>query len=524
MAAKTERSLFDAGPITLKLGDSTRIPASGLWLYGAGMFFKKSRFNAQAHEEAFVTWMAMRLQEYFETESVFDPHEIGLILNEEGGDKKIHPLRPDGYFIALMNGVLKKSNWFGRRRFWSTLIHRFRELEEGVTSIDPVELSVFLETWRQYYRNENALDIFEHVSAEELITSYAAIREELVKQRFNATFGIHESLDWVVEDLTLHYLERFDNGGRWSAYEWALFVFNYFGHVDRMRFIVTFNLAIESSNLLLETDPDLHQRVMWQAVPDLFYISYLYRLAYGDAVVDYNELVQIGISHQVHEKSDVAQVFAEHGFQMGDGIPFIRMGSPGELIEEPEEPTAQDIGELSQEMPIVVGIEGNMFWDPLETSRLEKDQARDEGSSIQFFPGERLGIPLASYAEGDYKLTIHDNLGPDRTMNCDASRHLFSMLVGESPSESSLEVMQHLPFRAGIYVIYREGQGSAFVGYWIDGWSQEMTVGEDEYEAASRDSRASWSLSARAAEQELGAIWQENAEGFQAMPILFETH
>ncbi|MBT6491209.1 MAG: hypothetical protein HOK97_15665, partial [Deltaproteobacteria bacterium] len=218
--------------------------------------------------------------------------------------------------------------------------------------------------------------------------------------------------------------------------------------------------------------------------------------------------------------------------QMGDGIPFIRMGSPGELpeelpdslVEEFEQPTHQDIGELSQEMPIVVGIEGNTFQDPWENSVPVQETASDDASASQFFPGERLGTPLASYAEGDFKLTIHDNLGPDRTMNCDASRHLFSMLVGESPNESSLEVMRHLPFRAGIYVIYREGQGSAFVGYWIDGWSEEIPVGEDEYEGASRDRRASWSLGVRATEQELTAIWEENAEGAQAMPVLFETH
>jgi hypothetical protein len=496
------------------------------------MFFKKSRFDVKEHEDAFVTWMAVHMQEYFEAESVFDPHEIGLLLNEDEGEKKIHPLRPEGYLIGLMNEVLKKSNWFGRRRFWGTLVQRFRGLEGGVTSIDPVELSVLLETWRQHYRNEKSIDIYDHIPPEELIIKYVAIRDELVKQCFNSTFGRHDALDWIVEDLSLHYLERFDNGGRWNAYEWAQFVFNYFGHVDRMRFIVTFNLAIETSNLLLESDAELHQRVMWQAVPDLFYITYLYRLAYGDAVVDYNELVQIGIVHQVHEKSDVAQVFAEHGFQMGDGIPFIRMGSPGELpedlpdelMEEYEQPTPQDIGELSQEMPIVVGIEGNTFSDTWENPVRAQETATEDGALSQFFPGERLGTPLASYAEGDYKLTIHDNLGPDRTMNCDASRHLFSMLVGESPSESSLEVMRHLPFRAGIYVIYREGQGSAFVGYWIDGWSDEIPVGESEYEAASRDRRASWSLGVRATEEELEVIWQENAEGVQAMPVLFETH
>ena len=302
-------------------------------------------------------------------------------------------------------------------------------------------------------------------------------------------------------------------------------IFNYFGHVDRMRFIVTFNLAIESSNLLMESEPELHQRVMWQAVPDLFYITYLYRLAYGDAMVDYDSLVQIGILHQVHEKSDVAQVFAEHGFQMGGGIPIIRMGAPGEQVEE-EPPVAppEDVGDLSQEMPVVVGIEGNTFWDPWETSTLESQDSEAESESEQFFPGERLGIPLASYAEGDFKLTIHDNLGPDRTMSCEASQHLFSMLVGEAPSESSLEVMKHLPFRAGIYVIYREEQGSAFAGYWIDGWSDDIAVTEDEYEAASRDQRASWSLSVRANQQELTDIWVENAEGNQALPVLFETH
>ncbi len=487
------------------------------------MFFKKSRFDQQEHSDAFVNWMVLRLQEYFESESAFDPHEIGLLLNEDDGEQKIHPLRPDGYFIELMNGVLKKTNWFSRRRFWNTLVQRFKALDPGITSIDPVELSVFLETWRQHYRNEHSVDIYEHLPAQDLIIKYAAIRDELVKQRFNSTFGRHDSLDWVVEDLTIHYLERFDNGGRWKAYEWAQFIFNYFGHVDRMRFIVTFNLAIESSNLLMESEPELHQRVMWQAVPDLFYITYLYRLAYGDAVVDYDSLVQIGVLHQVHEKSDVAQVFAEHGFQMGGGIPIIRMGAPGEQAEEPAA-APEDIGDLSQEMPVVVGIEGNTFWDPWETSTLENKDSGSEGELEQFFPGERLGIPLASYAEGDYKLTIHDNLGPDRTMSCEASQHLFSMLVGEAPSQSSLEVMKHLPFRAGIYVIYREGQGSAFVGYWIDGWSDEIPVTEDEYEAASRDQRASWSLSARADQQELADIWAENAQGNQALPILFETH
>lgn len=493
------------------------------------MFFKKPSIDGNAHREEYVSWLAAALRTYFETESDFDPQSIGLILNEEDGEKKIHPLRADGYFIELMNEVLKSANWFSRRRFWNTLIRRFRNVEEGLGAVDPVEVAVLIESWRQQYRNSHGVDILQHVHVEELLETYEVVRAEVVRQLFNATFGHHESLEWVVEDLTMLYLDRVESGERWNDYEWPLFVFNYFGHVDRMRFIVSFNLAVESSNLLLETDPKLHQRVMWQAVPDLFFVTYLYQLAHGDVVVEYPKLVEIGLLHGVHEKSDVAQVFAEHGVQMGDDIPLIRVGAPGDTVlaeaELPDDAPAQgDPLEASQEMPVVVGIEGNTFWDPWETSTLESIESENENLPENFFPGERLGVPLASYAEGELKLSIHDNLGPDRTMDCDASRHLFSMLVGESPTEESREVMKHLPFRAGIYVIYREGQGSAFAGYWIDGWSQAVAVPEDTYEGATRDHRASWSLDVRVGDDDLAAIWEEHAEGPQAMPILFEAH
>ena len=482
------------------------------------------RFDSEQHERQLRLWLRSSLEQFIDSELDCDLDRDAATLAKDDGIAELVFTRDEAYLPTLYREEASKSS-VGTAILSRLSTNYFGELEEKLGSAcDAWVTKTMLECWRMRYRRLHGLDVFHYMKSEELISIYDDVRGELIRERYNSLYGKPLSIFETVEHLTFLYVEHREKGAAFDRYTWSKFVYSYFGKFNRALLSYHLHKAYSLGQEYYKCQHDVHQKLMWNAVPDIFLITMLYQLEHGVMELDFEAFAEIGRAYGVFEGSSLAEGLAEHGITLGsDGLPprivIQENGTGDDASESADEPSAES------ETPSVVSPEGwsEDPWagEPWEARTL---LGQIDGGVKLFFPGDKLGPLLASRKFGEFELRLHDNLGDDRVMGSAAGELAMSLMGLSDLPDAVKAAMRNVPYRSGIFVIERAGKWPSFAGYWMNAWDDSMAVDEDVYDEAPRDVQARYALDQCLSGTSYGEMWDELGRGPDAMPILYATN